>query len=629
MLFGRTRITLQLIVLFPVSTNQKEKPNQCPGTLESDMNNQPNSRRNFLVATGSVGLLAAGAATIPLTTLASQLHQTSLWPARVPNPDAGRGTPLPPLGIRVYSKLGFGPRPGDLSDFNSLGGNNGQRFTAWLNDQLNPGADPQVDSRLNGNPRYQTLDKSLTQLWNQHHRFDGDDAYRVRRRPYIEMQNAMLTRAVHSRWQLREVLADFWHNHFNVDGSEEVVRSVLPDYDQNVIRSDMFGNFRSMLEKVVKHAAMMYYLDNRRNSSPNPNENYARELLELHTLGAVENYYGSIPADDVPNNGDGEPAGYVEADVLEAARLLTGFGVADGDDGAADNGSFLFRDDWHDDQPKTIMGQTYTYPGPGPNEEQELDELLDYLCSHRGTAEFICWKLAIRLIGDSFEASDSFIQSAANVFQNNWQNPDQLQLVYEHMLDTGTFKQAWGDKARRPLEIICSALRAADVVYDFEPTENGSSYNFLRRVNDAGQPPFNCEPPTGYEEDRAIWKGSSPLIMSWRAVSSLLRDVDSASGDNNYVNLGQQTNDAGIPMTPNEITDFWLNRVLGPNHNISTAKRNEMVAFLNTHSGDFGNNQAIDQGNIDLTDTSRNSRYQRLMRAFFLLVALLPERMIR
>ncbi|MEM1080727.1 MAG: DUF1800 family protein, partial [Pseudomonadota bacterium] len=417
-------------------------------------------------------------------------------------------------------------------------------------------------------------------------------------------------------------------NHFNVDAREDVGRSVLPDYDRTVIRANMFGNFRVMLDQVVRHAAMMYYLDNRLNGIPNPNENYARELLELHTLGAVENYYGFVDPSQVPNNQDGEPAGYVEADVLETARLLTGFGVADDNNFPAgspeNNGEFIFRASRHDFNSKTILGQTIQGTG-----ETELNVLLDYLCQHRGTAEYICWKLAVRFIGDGFTANSSRVQSAANIFQNNWDNPEQLTLVYRHLLDSSTFKQTWADKARRPLEIIYSALRAADVDYDFElnsTAANAGQYGYMGSIRDAGQPAFSCEPPTGYEEDRAIWKGTGPLVMSWRAVSRMLRDVDSAVGNDNYVNLAQQTNDNVGNLTPDAIANYWLNRVLGGQQNTSTEKRDVLVNFLRTYGEAAGNGSPLQ---VDTTNLDRYSEYQQLMRGFFMLVALLPERMIR
>lgn len=598
----------------------------------------PSSRRRFLRNTGTLGLAAAGlsAGLIPITTLAQQVRLTSLWPARMP--EAGRGASIPSLAYRVYSKLAFGPRPAnpanpgsvdDLTWFAGLGGSDNQRLQAWLNEQMNPdGSDPEVDSRVNGNPVWRTHDLSLEQLWDQHHRYDGPENYRMRNRPYWEMQMLAMTRMTHSRWQLREVLADFWHNHFNVDGGEDVVRSTLTSYDSEVIRPQIFGNFRVMLEGVVKHAAMMYYLDNRRNSSPNPNENYARELLELHTLGAVENYFGYVPTSEVPDNVDGQPAGYVEEDVLETARLLTGFGVADGDDSAPDTGAFLFRDDWHDDDPKTILGETYTYPGPGANEEQELTELLDYLSQHRGTAEYICWKLAVRLIGDGFTAQSNIVQTAATVFQNNWNQPDQLKQVYSTLILSGEFQNAWDDKVRRPLEIVVSALRAANAPFDFElnsADDNAGLYGFHGDLSRTGQLPFSCEPPTGYAEDASIWKGSGPLVMSWRAVSRMIRDTDSGA-TTNYVDFVSQTNAAGVTPTPNAIVDFWLNRIQGVGHSTAPNKRAEMVAFVRQYGQADGDDLPLD---IGTTDTGINSTYQRVLNGLFLLIALLPERMIR
>lgn len=602
-----------------------------------DMKTSSSSRRRFLFQSGTLGLAAAGAGAglIPVTTLAQQVKLTTLWPARVPS--ANRGVGSTPLAQRVFAKLAFGARPdnpanpgdsGDIDYFNGLAGNDTARLQAWLNQQMNPtNGDPEVDSRVNGNPVYRTPSMSLTQLWSQHHRYDGPEGYRMRNRPYWEMQMLALTRAVHSRWQLREVLADFWHNHFNVDGGEDVARSVLTSYDRDAIRPHIFGNFRTMLEGVVKHAAMMYYLDNRRNSSPNPNENYARELLELHTLGAVNNYYGFISPNDVPTNTDGEPAGYVEADVLETARLLTGFGVADGDDDADDDGTFEFRRDWHDWEEKIIMGRSYLAPETN-NEPPELTDLLDYLCQHRGTAEYVCWKLAVRLIGDGFTAQSSIVQAAADVFQDNWNAGNQLQQVYSTLILSNEFRTTWGDKIKRPTETIVSALRAANVPFDFElnsAADNAGTYGFRGDWDRTGQIAFSCEPPTGYAEDASFWKGSGPLVMSWRALTRMLRDTDSGTAPN-YVDLAGQTNAAGIPRTPNAIVDYWLDRVLGSGLTTSAAKRDELVGFVREQGGAPGDDQMID---VDTGNTSGGSTYQKLIRGLFVLITLLPERMIR
>lgn len=590
------------------------------------------SRRSFLAHAGAAGAVAAavGVGLVPLSVLAAQARTLSLWPAR--RPIGVRGAQLPSMAFRVYSKLAFGPRPanpanpggmGDLDYFNSLGATDSQRLEAWLNEQLAPGADPEVDSRLSGNPVWRTQNKTLSQMWLDHYRYDGPNSWQVQNRPYWETQLLTLTRMVHSRWQLREVLADFWANHFNVDGSEGAVRSVLMSYYRDVIRAHLFGNFRTMLENVVKHAAMMYYLDNARNSTPNPNENYARELLELHTLGAVENYYGFIPPSQVPLNQDGEPAGYVEADVLETARLLTGFGVADGEDGAPDTGAYLFRPAWHDSGTKTILGQSY--PGTG---ESELGALLDYLCQHRGTAEFICWKLAVRLIGDSFTAASPLVQAAADVFQSNWTQPDQLSQVYRALILSSEFQSTWGDKVRRPTETVAAVLRAVNAPYDFElnsAADDAGFYGYYWTWYQTSQLPYSSEPPTGYAESASAWKGTGPLIMSWRTASLMLRDVDSASAPA-HVDLVTETNAAVTNPTPNAIVDWWLDRIQGPGHQTLAAKRTAMVDFVRVNGNATGNDQPL---GINTSDNGVWSSYQQLLRGLVLMIALLPERMIR
>ena len=591
-------------------------------------------RRRFLKTAAASGAgLAAGLAyaagdTAPLAPLDGSVR--FLYPARTAQ--AQRAGSLPPLGFRVFHKLGFGPRPanpanpgslGDLDYFNSLGGNDSQRLAAWLDEQIFGGADPEVDSRTFQNPNFVTLTKSLTQLWTEHRRFEGPSAYRVARRPFVETQLLALTRMTHSRWQLREVLVDFWHNHFHVDGSEDVVRSVMVHHDRDVIRPHLFGNFRTMLEAVVKSTAMMYYLDNRQNATPNPNENYARELLELHTLGAVENYFGFTPPAQVPLNVDGQPQGYTEADVLEMARLLTGFGIADGAAGAADTGQFLFRSDWHDFGAKTLVG--LSVPGSG---EPELGLILDYLAGHRGTAEFICWKLAVRLIGDGFSASSALVQQAANLFQDQWQAANQLEQVYRMLLNSNEFLTTWGDKAKRPTEIIIAALRGSGADFTFEfasSADDASTFGYLTDISRAGQAPFDYEPPTGFPEDRAIWQGTGPLVMAWRAVTRMLRDTDASFGDQ-FANVAAITNQSGITLTPNAIVDFWVQRILGQSFQLDSAKRAVMLEFLRVHGQAAGPDAPL---GVNTADTLVNSAYQRVIRGVVLQLVLLPDVMVR
>ena len=145
------------------------------------------------------------------------------------------------------------------------------------------------------------------------------------------------------------MLNDFWFNHFYVKGSSFPTQGMLPHYNEE-LRSRMFGNFYDMLEANSKTASMLFYLDNYRNSWPNPNENYAREVLELHTLGAIENYYGTVDPNSIGVNSKGQRTGYTEIDVFQFARALTGWSVADGNGGSPDTGEFLFRSDQHYDE---------------------------------------------------------------------------------------------------------------------------------------------------------------------------------------------------------------------------------------------------------------------------------------
>ena len=188
-----------------------------------------------------------------------------------------------------------------------------------------------------------------------------------RRRPRDEVVAATVLRAVHSRWQLREVMCEFWHDHFNVDAlGSEAIGVALPAYDRDVIRRHCFGNFREMLEAAATSTAMQYYLSNCSSRAGAANENYARELFELHTMGRAA--YLNDRYDrwrDVPGALEGKPAGYIDQDVYEAARAFTGWTIEDG--GAIDahrrlpqSGQFVYVENWHDGYQKRVLATELT-----------------------------------------------------------------------------------------------------------------------------------------------------------------------------------------------------------------------------------------------------------------------------
>jgi hypothetical protein len=292
------------------------------------------SRRNFIGSSAALGLAGVSVAQIA---------------SADPPPDKFKGKkplkPAPalaqgeieahPLAVMVLNKAAYGPRPGDIEAFNALGSDDTERMAAWLLEQLNPSSsDPEVDDRLvalesseipEDQLAFDTIDKSDEQLWTEHAR---NEDYSIHNRPVWQMERLTLLRAAYSQWQLREVLYDFWFNHFNVYGREFPTYGMMPEYDR-VLRQHIFGNFGDMLKANARTATMLYYLDNYANTWPNPNENYAREVLELHTLGAVNNYYGAVDPATVGTNSEGQRAGYTEIDVFEFAKALTGWGVSD------------------------------------------------------------------------------------------------------------------------------------------------------------------------------------------------------------------------------------------------------------------------------------------------------------
>jgi len=226
------------------------------------------------------------------------------------------------------------------------------------------------------------------------------------------------------------VLVDFWHNHFNVYGWDYWVGPVFVHYDRDVIRPNVLGNFRDMLEGVATSTGMLFYLDNYINSRAGPNENWARELLELHTLGA-ENYRGVSRQSEVPGYDEGVPIGYVDDDIFETTRSFTGWRIdySSWEQGIGQSGKFLYYDPWHDRFQKMVLGK---FLPVDQHPMKDGRDVLDSAAEHPGTAHFIAKKLCKRLISDN--PSETVIQAAADVFLAQKDAPDQLKQVVQTVL---------------------------------------------------------------------------------------------------------------------------------------------------------------------------------------------------
>ncbi|MBB1060724.1 DUF1800 domain-containing protein [Marilutibacter spongiae] len=542
-------------------------------------------------------------------------------PHGVQAPRAARSSPpalltlaRPPFAVRMLSNLSYGITPQALSEFNALGGTDADRLANWVDWQLDWTAidDSAVESRLSG-AGYTTLGKSLAQLWSGH--VLGDPEYDTRMRPAWEIQRAAFVRATHSRRQLREVVVNFWHDHFNVTAGDYSAGPVYVHYDRDVIRKHALGNFRSMLEAVATSPAMLYYLDNVSNTRAGPNENWARELLELHTFGAA-NYLGfmdpfAVPPDPID---PGYPSGYTDIDVYETASAFTGWTMKNGhwefpDD---NDGSFVYRQSWHDAGPKFVLGKLLNPEQPAMKDGRDI---LDRLASHPAVARFVCSKLIRRFVGD--EPSESLVRSAASVFRQNWQRADQIERVLRHILNSSPMYNAWGQKARRPFEAIVAAMRATGSDWTLR-LDNDASNSFMWRLGFTGHEPYAWPAPNGYPDTEQAWTGANSLAMDWKLLNWL---TEARDADVPLLPILATTR-AQVPQwTATRLVDYWCNRILG--RAPASARRQLLIGFM-AQNGDPASHLIADT-NAWAGNDLKNHYNQERLRSMVSLILMSPE----
>ena len=375
----------------------------------------------------------------------------------------------PRVAVHLLNRIGYGPRPGDVGRVLAMGPD---RFIA---EQLDAAPDPDLPSRLRG---LATLDYPISQvlaLYNADQRSIGiilDELY-----------TAKIIRAVHARNQLQEVLVDFWFNHFSVFIQDGFARYSTPAYEREAIRPFALGRFRDLLGATAAHPAMLFFLDNylsRATVTVNGrvnrglNENYGRELLELHTVGV--------------------DAGYTQEHVVDAARCFTGWGI----DNLGTSGRFAYRPQLHDTGAKSVFGLAL----PAGGGKDDADKLLDYLAAHPATARFIARKLAQRLVSD--DPPERVVSRAADAFLAS---DGDIRSVVRAILGSSEFwAEAFGaGKPKTPLEFVASALRATGA-------EVRTALPLARTLRDMGMPLYFCQPPTGYDETATTWVSAGALV---------------------------------------------------------------------------------------------------------------------
>ncbi|MEM7113901.1 MAG: DUF1800 domain-containing protein [Chloroflexota bacterium] len=477
---------------------------------------------------------------------------------------------LPEIGIIALNRMGYGPRPGDLAAFNALSATDQDRLYTYIDQQLDPDniTDTDFETRLAA-ANFATMNLSLSDMWGTYHRNPSGGNTTFRRTPTHELEVLTFMRAVYSKKQLFEVLANFWHNHFSIYAWNLPEAAVYMSYDRDVIRANTLGNFRTMMEAVAKSTAMLYYLDNYANKDSGPNENWARELLELHAMGA-ENYMGVADPATVPKDGNGVAVAFVDEDVFELTRAFTGWTVSNSKTNVTigDSGEFYYRTDWHDYGEKTFLGQTIAANQPAMADTQEA---LDIIASHIGTARFVCRKLVRRLVNDN--PPNDLVESAAALFQAQWQASDQLKQVVRHILRSDAFQTTWGMKMKRPFELAASALRAAEAEFAFDLVESNTS-SLISQYDKIGQPLYAWHPPNGYPDVAAAWRSSTSFVMRWRYAAWATEKVDANGNHHLPINAQHPAN----LDTPNQIADYWIDRLLS--RTIGSTERQKIIDFL-------------------------------------------------
>jgi uncharacterized protein (DUF1800 family) len=317
-----------------------------------------------------------------------------------------------------------------------------------------------------------------------------------------ELVEAKLHRATYSTRQLEEVLVDFWLNHFNVYSQKGQVRMFLTSYERDAIRPHVLGRFRDMLLATARHPAMLFYLDNYQSQAPRTdiqppvlpngavarqpglNENYGRELMELHTLGV-----------------DG---GYTQQDVVNVARAFTGWTIFN----PAQYGEFQFNPAMHDRGEKVVLGRTI----PRGGGESDGLTVIDILAKHPSTARFVSRKLAQRFVAD--DPPQPLVDRMAATFTKT---DGDLRAVMETLLTSREFlsEGAFQSKLKSPLEMVVSALRALNA-------EVADPAAVAQRITELGQPLYGKVEPTGYPNTGESWASSAGLLARMNFATALL-----------------------------------------------------------------------------------------------------------
>ena len=451
--------------------------------------------------------------------------------------------------LHALNRLAYGPRPGDIERIRQMG------LEKWIDQQLHPDSidDSALEARL---VKYPTLTMSSTQLLaqfpppNQAAKAAGETKEEYRQQLQQKRKTAMaqmadagndnmdraqetlakmqgpgritaelsmgkLDRAIYSNRQLEAVMEDFWFNHFNVFANKGADRWLLTSYVRDTIRPHTMGKYQDLLVATAKSPAMLFFLDNwlsvdpvafqrhqeeiaarraryqgrfgsdfpfpgvaeannqRKNQDRGLNENYGREVMELHTVGV--------------------DAGYTQQDVIEMARCLTGWTVAQ----PRRNPDFVFKPEFHAEGKKIVMGHTFDAGG-----QKDGEEALEMLAHDPHTAKFISTELARHFVSDN--PPQTIVDRMAGTYEKSGGD---IRAVLKTMIYSPEFwsKEAYGAKIKTPFELVASTARALNSNVEI-------SLPLAMWVGRLGEPLFLCQPPTGYSDKSQAWVNTGALL---------------------------------------------------------------------------------------------------------------------
>jgi uncharacterized protein (DUF1800 family) len=395
-------------------------------------------------------------------------------------------------GVIAANRFGLGARPGDLADI-------GEDHREWLRAQLVGKADIGSGANLNSADilrEFQRLQRARNEARRSDNEEAGDTAQRefgayVRTQYRLQTERRYALAAVTDS-PFRERLVHFWTNHFAVSADKQAVTPLVGTLEEEAIRPQVTGRFVDMLVAVAQHPAMILYLDNQASMGPNSraaraasrrgralglNENLAREILELHTLGVG--------------------GGYSQADVTSFANVITGWSIGGGNEsgGTGQAGTFFFRAGTHEPGAKTVLNKRYREAGIAEGEAVLAD-----LARHPSTAQFLALKLARHFVAD--EPPQALVSELARVYQSS---DGDLTAVYEALIDANSSWQEALSKYKTPHDFLISTNRA----FNYQPVNPRRMLTFLEFL---GQRSYTPRSPAGWPDTMEHWDGGDGLL---------------------------------------------------------------------------------------------------------------------